>query len=142
MDEHLPDKVRRGALVLDRLVPKWEHRVDLDNLKMESGTLCMLGQLFGYNVETSIGKEMYPELWEQQSKESYEGYMIGRRIIGQLLGVDRGDLWHAEDDCDAAALRDACRETNARDSKCLWVAEVAERRARSEADNNTTLGEH
>lgn len=56
---YLATTVARGAALLDEKVPGWYTRVNVETLKMESCVQCMLGQLFGHNVETALGTEMY-----------------------------------------------------------------------------------
>lgn len=41
------DAVTLGMKVLDRLVPAWEDRIDLDQLNLRHSRLCVLGQVFG-----------------------------------------------------------------------------------------------
>jgi len=40
-------RVEAGARLLDRMMPSWEELIDLDKLHINSGTDCILGQLFG-----------------------------------------------------------------------------------------------
>jgi hypothetical protein len=40
-------RVALGAQFLDAIKPDWVDSIDLDRLHMESGRLCMIGQLFG-----------------------------------------------------------------------------------------------
>jgi hypothetical protein len=39
--------VDRGADVLDKINPGWELKIDPANLSLESGCMCVLGQLYG-----------------------------------------------------------------------------------------------
>lgn len=43
----LPERVSRGAALLDEKVPGWAHRINVDTLDVESGTDCIVAQLFG-----------------------------------------------------------------------------------------------
>ena len=131
--ENERDAVRRGALVLDQVVPGWHNRVDLKKLKMSSGQLCMLGQLFGQDAETAIAKEMYPELWAKHKSEWNDGYMIGCRMIPKLLGIKSEDIDYAQnEDAEAYALGRACQGSV---DSCSWAEEVANRRAQEENSN-------
>lgn len=44
------DATRRGADLLDVMVPGWHRRIDLGSLAMDSVSDCVLGQLFGHYV--------------------------------------------------------------------------------------------
>ena len=135
--KELRDKVRRGALLLDEIVPGWEHRVNLDTLQMHSSALCILGQLFGIDAETAIGKEMYPELWEKSKEWGINGYVRGKLLIGQLKGITNGDIWYAPIGSEENALINACCHANSSLTPCMWVEEVADRRARYELSKDT-----
>jgi hypothetical protein len=39
--------VARGAALLDQYRPGWADEIDLDELRLESGSDCVLGQLYG-----------------------------------------------------------------------------------------------
>ena len=43
----IADRVSAGIDFLDGRVPGWDERIDLDTLKIEHCTRCVLGQLFG-----------------------------------------------------------------------------------------------
>lgn len=43
--------VRRGAKMLDRLRPGWEHEIVVERLNMNDAYDCILGQLYGYYWE-------------------------------------------------------------------------------------------
>jgi hypothetical protein len=43
----LREKVERGALLLDERHPGWHHKINLNELNLESCTACVLGQLHG-----------------------------------------------------------------------------------------------
>ena len=132
-DKEEREHVKIGATVLDRTVPGWHNKVDLGKLKMSSGQLCMLGQLFGHDAETAIAKEMYPKLWEAHGKIQYssgayhDGYLIGCRMIPRLTGMDKEDIYYAPEDSDLHKLSKACRGIN---NKCYWAEEVVERRVK------------
>lgn len=38
-------RVAKGAAELDRILPGWEQKIDLDELRLESDCNCVLGQL-------------------------------------------------------------------------------------------------
>ena len=45
----LPKNVERGAELLDREVPGWEGKIDLETLDLASPDRCVLGQAFRVN---------------------------------------------------------------------------------------------
>jgi hypothetical protein len=45
MRETVAARVARGAALLDRQIPGWERRIDLETLHLQSPCLCVLGQL-------------------------------------------------------------------------------------------------
>lgn len=47
MNELAIERARRGAELLDRKMPDWANRIDLDNLDMGSCTSCVIGQALG-----------------------------------------------------------------------------------------------
>lgn len=50
----IPDRVQAGVALLDREVPGWDERVDLDALMIADRFRCVLGQVFGsYDVGLS-----------------------------------------------------------------------------------------
>lgn len=40
-------RVARGAQLLDQYVPKWHRQIDVSELEMNNGGMCILGQTFG-----------------------------------------------------------------------------------------------
>src|SRR5688572_23142249 len=60
-DNYHREAVRRGAKLLDKLIPGWHQRMRPEQLRMSNASLCAAGQLFGNRVEMAIAKEMYPE---------------------------------------------------------------------------------
>ncbi len=47
----LAKRVARGAALLDRVMPLWHLKIDLDRLDMDSNSNCIIGQLYGaFNV--------------------------------------------------------------------------------------------
>lgn len=41
------DRVARGAALLDQYLPGWTSEINLNELRIESGSDCVLGQLYG-----------------------------------------------------------------------------------------------
>lgn len=128
------DVVKCGAQLLDKLVPGWHKRIDLERLNMVDINLCILGQLFGYEVELALGKELYPDLWEKYNGLAYCGYGIGLYLLGEVTNACYGNnLYHlnaATEETDAYFLTKACAGGI---DKCVWAEEIAERLAK---DNN------
>lgn len=100
------ERVRRGAELMDRAVPNWAARIDLDRLTMSSCDSCLLGQVLG-------------------------NYFDGPRVLGPFAplgrhlassyGFNATDQSEGEDSPEFVALARA------------WRAEV---RARIEGDTN------
>ena len=53
------EAVARGAALLDEKVPGWWKVIDLEKLRMQNCTNCMLGQLFGHETELALGAKMF-----------------------------------------------------------------------------------
>lgn len=125
--------VKRAALLLDKLVPGWEHKVNLRRLNMESGQLCMLGQLFGTDVEMSIAKELYPEEFEKAVEQdggarNTNGYTRGLRWIGSWRSKAANLEEASQRAAEFAFLDKACGASKS--TECLWADEVASRLAK------------
>ena len=99
MEQNEQQRVKHGATVMDRLLPGWYKYVDLNQLNMADGSMCLLGQTFGLHAERCLAKEMYPEEWEaavaatevrirdEASKEKIRtwGYTIAHSNYGDIL---------------------------------------------------------
>lgn len=126
-----------GAALLDRILPGWHDRIDLRKLRMRSGALCMMGQLFGNNVETALANEMYPEEmekvaqhWKEKGFSQANGY---RRAVGSTGGLrsileSRGELEQSMEEL--KTLNFVC---GGHDNRCLWAEAIAERKAKDVA---------
>lgn len=127
------ETVTRAARLMDKLVPGWAQRIQLEKLNMKDVDLCVLGQLFGTNVETAIAKEMYPELWAEHNQGC--GYGTGKHMIPRLLGEDADVLTvvHPKSSEDSTILYTACCGWA---NECFWAEEVAERLVGEEASED------
>lgn len=47
MAEPIPERVRRGAKLLDDVAPGWADRINLATLRLCDSSQCILGQLYG-----------------------------------------------------------------------------------------------
>lgn len=45
------DSIRKGVAVLDKVLPDWRERINLDRLNVANYNLCVLGQVFGSYTE-------------------------------------------------------------------------------------------
>ena len=124
---HLREATKRGARLLDQMLPGWHKRMRPEHLDMSSTSLCALGQLFGTDVEMSIGKEMFPEEWNKHFIRKRTGYGVGKELI---------TIWSSDKDAEtlknAEFLRIACAGY---DTQCFWAEEVAERLVNDEVQN-------
>lgn len=117
--------VRKGATLLDRILPGWHKTVNLETLHMASGMMCMMGQLFGDNIEGKLAKEMYPNEMAKASYTSSYGYSrafqydIVRKLVDMLPFTKEREVQYEK-------LYHVCR---GHDNKCLWAEEVATRLA-------------
>ena len=121
--DSVKERVKKGAALLDQKVPGWEKKIKVEKLQMAHCSHCMLGQLFGHDVETALGSAMFG----LPMKENYypvhggvdngAGYLRGLRILGRKDGADIG--------CNVASPGiDSFEEL-----RCAWVEEIVERRA-------------
>jgi hypothetical protein len=120
-------KVASGVKVLDEKVPGWWKVIDLDTLKMDSCTNCMLGQLFGHDIEKAIGARKFnlPLLARDRVEFSIkdQGYFRGCEVL-KVVGTDVGcnEITSDSDDEDIEAA-------DFDELKCAWADVIADRRA-------------
>lgn len=149
------ENVRRGAKLLDKLVPGWHNKMKPETLRMEDGALCAMGQLFGGKTELSIAKELYPELWKEHRHScraqgdasngfalaffgvnSHDEYMpeygLVHKIFDRLKWRSQKEKMLAQEDL--LFLRIACSGDPS--LKCMWAEEVAERRVQEQEATN------
>lgn len=128
--------VKKGAALLDSILPGWYKKVRLNRLQMHSGSQCMLGQLFGHDVEAQLAEQMYPE--EMKCAREYGGrygYSTAtfrefngdkKTLLERLmikLGLDKKEKARQQ----LKALQHVCRGHS---NECLWAEEIADRRAK------------
>ena len=68
----IKERVEKGAALLDEKRPGWEKEIDLDGLVMESGTCCVLGQLYEgsfYKGKWAILPEWGADSWDTPATE-------------------------------------------------------------------------
>jgi hypothetical protein len=52
-------QIARGAELLDKLFPDWEWKINLDELRLDSCALCVVGQLTGgFDTDVTFGWEL------------------------------------------------------------------------------------
>ena len=133
------ERVAAGARLMDKILPGWHKQVNLDKLNMRSGAMCLLGQTFGVHTEKCLAREMYPEEWlaarEESGVSSSYGYSIATDMLYPV--VCKLGLTSDIDNSELRALRSVC--TGARDTKCEWAAEVADRLAKDEEANGKSV---
>lgn len=115
--------VRKGARLLDKILPGWHKQITLEKLNMMDGDLCMMGQLFGDDVEAKLAWEMYPEEMSRSSLSMHDsGYFraFQRNLVRNLM--DKKHVRNLERNL--GNLRYVC---NGHDTKCLWAKEIATR---------------
>lgn len=68
------DRVARGAALLDRHIPDWRARIDLDHLDIANGAYCILGQL-------------YTERYLAGGEQEYNAYSLGLVDLANMAGI-------------------------------------------------------
>ena len=92
----LEERVEKGAAWLDRNVPDWVDRVEVQSLKMSDTCRCVLGQLFTVEVEQDPKFAYY----SNHSNKTIPGYW---RVVEDMWeypkvdGVDRLTRQEAEE---------------------------------------------
>ena len=135
MPDYNKEKVARAAKLMDKLVPGWYKAIQLELLNMEHGAMCVMGQVFGVNVEKTVIKEAYPgEYAEALSKApSKNGWSVGRNGVGSLVErmMNKRGMLSREDRVDYWAMELVC---DGSDTRCEWIEEIATRLAQDEED--------
>ena len=145
MEQSEQQRVKRGATVMDRLLPGWHKYVDLNKLNMGDGSMCLLGQTFGLHAERCLAKEMYPEEWEAAVTETKArvkneareeqiktwGYTLASPGYGDILAkiarkrydrIKKNKIDRIESDLQV--LQRVCAGY---DNKCYWAEEITDR---------------
>lgn len=127
------EMVAKGANLLDTILPGWYKEIDLKQLEMSDGTMCMMGQLFGTGVESKLAETMYPkEMQKARGKGDTdwdEGYSIGLclpggGVVGWVINkLGLKDKMKQE----LMALDYVC---DGHDTKCFWAEQIADRIAK------------
>ena len=112
------EKVKLAAEMLDTHVPGWHNMINLDTLEMATCTHCVLGQVFGWENEQRI-KDIVGETPYAGVSKLENGFNIGYYFL-QKLGRN---MSHPSQGAFTAA-------------NCLWVAEIADRRASEDNYND------
>jgi len=139
------EQVAAGIKVLDEKVPGWWRVIDLENLKMQDCTQCMLGQLFGYDLEKAIGARMFG-LPHDPNKESWteEKFLSSPTSVWREIGYKRGLVALGYErgryiGCDKTEKNGV--ESTFAQLKCAWAEEIASRRAAEECDEHSKSDE-
>lgn len=83
---NMKESVNRGAELLDRVMPDWRSKINVDTLNMGSPADCILGQLYGlyheglYKLGLTEGEDRFlngfsyggPETWHNYQSNSNE----------------------------------------------------------------------
>lgn len=118
--------VARGVALLDSKVPGWWRVINLDQLDMSDCNDCMLGQLFGYDVERALGAKMF-------------GLEVGIDPMNQLFdqtGYERGSVALCIKNKQVTIGCEHKLDINTyADLKCAWAEVIAERRTQEEVSS-------
>lgn len=104
--------VRYAAKMLDRCVPGWHTRVDVETLQMSDCCNCTLGQVFGPKMEGFLWRLTSPNV-----RASIRRHHI-RNGFGRGMHKLRIDY-----------IRHAGAFSGDPNLRCHWIEEIAERRA-------------
>ena len=118
MNDSSKTKVRLAADMLDKTVPGWHNLVDPKKLQMASCTYCVLGQIFGRDNEERLLAIVGERVCALPGEE---GFNPGRRYL--------------RDKANYSATHPAFGAFGDVD-KCLWIVEIAERRANEDNDDD------
>ena len=77
-DEWMRENVDRGIKILDRQLPLWRQKINIESLNMIDGECCIIGQLFG---EYSKGLDELDELEDDHIHclAQYFGFALNTR---------------------------------------------------------------
>jgi hypothetical protein len=77
----IPQRVARGAALLDEKLPGWHERIDLDRLDLASSCDCVLGQEFADHSDAKADVDPYAvgldklDLWGfEAAEDGFESY--------------------------------------------------------------------
>ena len=131
------EAIIKSAKLLDTTVPGWYKKINLKKLDMPNTSLCMLGQLFGHDVEMSIAKELFPKEHAKINKELVGGFKHTDKMPGFNIGLSWFIRWANKVKGTAKVKR--LEEVNflhracgGAAIECLWAEQVAERLAKDE----------
>ena len=82
-EEKLKTRVNAGAAYLDSVFPKWFKNINLDKLKLDSQTCCMLGQLYGDYTDGA------KELSINRPEDDSDGFHFITTQMGLYSGDER-----------------------------------------------------
>lgn len=149
-------EVKSAARLLDRTIPGWHKRIDLDKLNMGDCTVCMLGQTFGVDAELGIAKELYPEEWKEaaldeikywmsgdeptkeSSMEEVEAFIKKHGVDGYSIGLNFFRRLRSKRKIGMAPWENLDKACDGRTNECEWAAEITDRLAKDEDQPSTT----
>lgn len=128
------ERVANGVTLLDEKVPGWWRAINLEQLQMESCTHCMLGQLFGDNVEVALGAKVFGlPIRPGRAQWTELSYKFANEKPGYSRGLEALSC--------AEGAKIGCNritgDANFAELKCAWAEVIAERRAAEELQAET-----
>lgn len=74
MTASIKERVMAGAALLDQRLPGWHDRIDTTVLIMDSGSRCVLGQLFGGRYSVGVTKlfSLVPFIGNMAAEHGFE----------------------------------------------------------------------
>ena len=86
MEYVFPNSIEEAAIMLDRVKPGWENKIDVERLNMGEYDRCILGQLYDGHYNEGI-KELF-------NKNTYDNTTKNRSEI--FCSADSKDTWLSE----------------------------------------------
>ena len=114
-ETQMRSQVTEAAKIMDTEVPGWYNLIDLEQFEMASCSRCVLGQVFGRDVENKLQRILGPTKMDE---------LRAINASGMISAFDRGLAYikqHGYTGKNAFGGHDIMN--------CLWVEEIASRRA-------------
>ena len=132
------EQVAKGVALLDNKVPGWWQHINLDTLQMSDCSQCMLGQLFGHDIETALGAKMFGLPIESKTAKELKTLSV-KSMNGIELSDEECEVWQTASGWyrgrgalglgwGEAIFSVGCGGDP--ELRCEWAKVIAERRAR------------
>ena len=139
--------VAKGAALLDDKVPGWWKVINLQKLDINDCHTCMLGQLFGYEVETALGAALFglptsrpvaacgrPLTNSELTFNGHTGYARGVKSL-DLVSSLATSVYTNELTTSSTGVNIGISNSY-ENLRCAWAKVIAERRVAEEGESN------